>query len=255
MVQPKPEQIELMHIDICTLFPDFFSGPLQSSMIKRAQEQNLVHFDLHNIRDWSRDKHHTVDDRPFGGGPGMVMKPEPIFEMFETLALPENTPIILTSPRAPLFGQKEAIELSQASRLVFLCGHYEGIDERVSTELCTHAYSIGSYVLTGGEPATLVMADAIIRLIPGVVGCADSIVQDSFMDDLLDCPHYTRPAKFREWSVPDVLLSGNHAEVAKWRRKEQLLATLKYRPDLLAHAHLSPAETNLIQALKEENSL
>lgn len=243
-----------MQIEICTLFPDFFSGPLQSSILKRAQDSDKVRFQLHNIRDWSQDKHRTVDDRPFGGGPGMVLKPEPIFEMFESLNLPVGTPIILTTPRAPLFRQKDAEELAQANHLVFLCGHYEGIDERVCEQLCTHAFSIGSYVLTGGEPATLVMADAIVRLIPGVVGCADSVLQDSFSEDLLDCPHYTRPATFRDWTVPEVLLSGNHAEIAKWRRKEQILATWKYRPDLLDQAQLTPAEKDFLRALNEDDS-
>ncbi|PIQ25367.1 tRNA (guanosine(37)-N1)-methyltransferase TrmD [bacterium (Candidatus Blackallbacteria) CG17_big_fil_post_rev_8_21_14_2_50_48_46] len=241
-----------MHLDFCTLFPDFFSGPLHSSILKRAAEQGNASYHLHNIRDWSRDKHRTVDDRPFGGGPGMVLKPEPIFEMFETLHLPENTPVILTTPRARLFQQSDALALAKLPRVVFLCGHYEGIDERVQENLCTHFFSIGSYVLTGGEPAALVMADAIVRLIPGVVGCSDSIEQDSFMDDLLDCPHYTRPAKYRDWTVPEVLLNGNHAEIAKWRRRQQIIATWKYRPDLLKLETLKPEELKLIQTLEEE---
>lgn len=241
-----------MQLDFCTLFPGFFQGPLQTSILKRAAEQGAVRYVIHNIRDWSSDKHRTVDDRPFGGGPGMVLKPEPIFALLESLYLPEGTPVILTSPRAPLFQQQDALTLSEAERLVFICGHYEGVDERVREHLCTHVFSIGSYVLTGGEPAALVMADAIVRLLPGVVGCADSILQDSFMHALLDCPHYTRPAQFRDWAVPEVLLKGHHAEIARWRRQQQLMATLKYRPDLLEQAELTAADRDFLSALKEK---
>lgn len=243
-----------LRLDFCTLFPEFFQGPLQSSILKRAAIQGHVSYFLHNIRDWSTDKHRTVDDRPFGGGPGMVLKPEPIFALFESLNLPAGTPVILTSPRAPLFQQQDALQLARADRVVFLCGHYEGIDERVREQLCTHLYSIGSYVLTGGEPAALVMADAMVRLIPGVVGSAESIEQDSFMDSLLDCPHYTRPAQFREWSVPEVLLNGNHAEIARWRRQQQLAATLRYRPELLEKAELSATDLAFLNSLKEIHS-
>lgn len=202
---------------------------------------------LHNFREFTTDKHHTVDDRPFGGGPGMLIKPEPIFDCIESLQLEAGTPIIMTSPRAPLFTQQDAIELSAYSRLVFVCGHYEGIDERVQEHVCTHAYSIGSYVLTGGETAALVMLDAIVRLLPGVVGKMDSVEQDSFMDGLLDCPHYTRPADFRGWKVPEVLSGGNHAEIAKWRHKQRLLATRHWRPDLWQQYTLSDRDQKLIE--------
>lgn len=222
-----------MKLEICTLFPDFFTGPLSSSILKRAQQQHLLQIQLHNIRNFTHDKHQTADDRPFGGGPGMVLKPEPVFACVESLQPEPGTPIILTSPRAPLFTQQDAIDLSGYSRLIFLCGHYEGIDERVQQHLCTHVYSIGSYVLTGGESAALVMLDAIVRLIPGVVGKMDSVEQDSFMDGLLDCPHYTRPAEFRGWKVPDVLLSGNHAQIEAWRHSQKLQETARWRPDLL----------------------
>ncbi len=237
-----------MKVEICTLFPGFFSGPLESSILGRASTAKLLDVRLHNIRDYTHDKHQKVDDRPFGGGPGMVMKPEPVFECVESLNLEPGTPVILTSPRAPLFTQQTAVDLSAYSRLVFLCGHYEGMDERIQEHLATHVYSIGSYVLTGGEPATLVMLDAIVRLIPGVVGKMDSVEQDSFMEGLLDCPHYTRPAEFRGWKVPDILMSGDHSRIESWRQQQKLLETKRWRPDLLAQHQMSPAE----QALLEE---
>lgn len=236
-----------MKVEICTLFPDFFSGPLDASILGRARSGKLLDVRLHNIRDYTHDKHQKVDDRPFGGGPGMVLKPEPVFECVEALALEPGTPVILTSPRAPLFTQQTAIELSAFSRLVFLCGHYEGMDERIQTHLATHTYSIGSYVLTGGEPATLVMLDAIVRLIPGVVGKMDSVEQDSFMQGLLDCPHYTRPAEFRGWKVPDILLAGNHSHIALWRQRQKLLETRRWRPDLFAQHVLSDSEKALLE--------
>lgn len=237
-----------MNVDICTLFPDFFIGPLNSSIMGRAQANERVRYKLHNIRDFAKDKHHTVDDRPFGGGPGMVLKPEPVFDCLSALNIEAGTPIILTSPRAPLFCQQDAIDLSAYSRLVFICGHYEGIDERVREHLCTHVFSIGSYVLTGGELATSVMLDAIIRLIPGVVGKMDSVEQDSFMAGLLDCPHYTRPAVYQDWPVPDVLLSGNHAHIEAWRQKQKLLETQRWRPDLWEEYSPTQSDQKLLES-------
>ena len=222
-----------MQIDLCTLFPDFFTGPLTSSILKRAAEKERVRYACHDIRDFTTNKHRRVDDRPFGGGPGMVLQAQPVFDCIESLELPPETPVILTSPRAPLFTQADAVKLSQQERLVFLCGHYEGMDERIREALCNHVYSIGSYVLTGGEPAALVMLDAIVRLIPGVVGTRASVIEDSFMDGLLDCPHYTRPASFRGMDVPDVLQSGDHARIAAWRAEQKRAETLRWRPDLL----------------------
>ena len=221
-----------MRIDVCTLFPEFFTGPLNSSILKRACDNELISPRFHNPRDYAHDKHRTVDDRPFGGGPGMVMKPEPLFETLESLNIEANTPVVMPSPRAKLFQQQDAIELSSYTRVVFICGHYEGIDERVRAHWCTHAYSIGSYVLTGGELAVLTMIDAMTRLIPGVVGKMDSVEQDSFMDGLLDCPHYTRPATYRGIEVPQVLLGGHHAKIEKWRQIQKMKWTQAMRPDL-----------------------
>ncbi len=231
-----------MKLDICTLFPDFFTGPLHSSILKRAREKNIVNYQLHDMRDYTEDKHNRVDDRPFGGGPGMVLKPQPVFDCIESLALPADTPVILTSPRAPLFTQQDAIDLSKAPRVVFLCGHYEGMDERIREQLATHVYSIGSYVLTGGEAASLVMLDAIVRLIPGVVGTHASIEEDSFMDGLLDCPHYTRPANFRDLEVPAVLQSGNHAHIERWRHVQKMRETQRWRPDIWDQYPISAEE-------------
>lgn len=236
-----------MKIEICTLFPGFFDSPLQSSILGRAIRADILRVNRHDIRSFCTDRYQKADDRPFGGGPGMVLKPEPVFACVESLGLEPGTPVIVTTPRAPLFTQQDAIRLSDYSRLVFLCGHYEGIDERVHEQLCTHAYSIGSYVLTGGELASLVLIDAIVRLIPGVVGKMDSVEQDSFMDNLLDCPHYTRPAEFRGQRVPEVLLGGNHALVEKWRLQQKLRATRQWRPDLFKDRDLSEAERKLLE--------
>lgn len=236
-----------MRIDICTLFPEFFTGPFNSSILRRALQNEHIQVDLHNPRHFTHDKHNTVDDRPFGGGPGMVMKPEPLFETLDSLEIEAGTPVIIPSPRAHLFQQQDAIDLSAFSRLVFLCGHYEGIDERVRQQRCTHSFSLGSYVLTGGEIAVLAMVDAIVRLIPGVVGKMDSVEQDSFMDGLLDCPHYTRPAEYAGQSVPPVLMGGNHAEIEKWRHLQKLKATRKYRRDLWDNYPLSPREKRWLE--------
>ena len=229
-----------MHFDIHTLFPGMFQGPLSESILKRAQEQGLLSITLHNIRDATSDKHHVVDDYPYGGGAGMVMKPDPLFASIE--AAYQGGPIILLSPQGRLFTQQIARELSQEARLTLICGHYEGIDERVRQHLVTDELSIGDYVLTGGELAAMVVVDAVSRLLPGVLGGEESILEESHSSGLLEYPHYTRPPDYRGWRIPDVLLSGNHAEIAKWRRKESLRRTRERRPDLFAKLDLSSKE-------------
>jgi tRNA (guanine37-N1)-methyltransferase len=225
-----------MHCDIFTLFPGMFQGPLTESILKRAQERGLLSIALHNIRDVTTDKHHIVDDYPYGGGAGMVMKPGPIFASVE--AVYAGGPVILLTPQGRLFSQQIAQELSQQPRLTLLCGHYEGIDERVIEHLVTDELSIGDYVLTGGELAAMIVVDAVARLIPGVV-TDESIQEESHSSGLLEYPHYTRPPEFRGWPVPDVLLSGHHEQIARWRRKESLRRTRQRRPDLFAKLDLS----------------
>ncbi len=218
-----------MHCDIFTLFPGMFQGPLTESILKRAQERGLLSIALHNIRDATTDKHHIVDDYPYGGGAGMVMKPDPIFASVE--AVYQSGPIILLTPQGRLFNQHIAQELAQQPLLTLLCGHYEGVDERVIEHLVTDELSIGDYVLTGGELAAMIVVDAVARLIPGVV-TDESIQEESHSSGLLEYPHYTRPPEFRDWPVPDVLLSGHHEQIARWRRKESLRRTRQRRPDL-----------------------
>jgi tRNA (guanine37-N1)-methyltransferase len=225
-----------MHCDIFTLFPAMFQGPLTESILKRAQERGLLSIALHNIRDATTDKHHIVDDYPYGGGAGMVMKPDPIFAAIE--AVYQGGPIILLTPQGRLFNQQIAGELAQQPRLTLLCGHYEGVDERVIEHLVTDELSIGDYVLTGGELAAMVVVDAVARLIPGVV-TGESIQEESHSGGLLEYPHYTRPPEFRGWPIPDVLLSGHHEQIAHWRRKESLRRTRQRRPDLFAKLDLS----------------
>ena len=240
-----------MHFDIHTLFPGMFQGPLSESILKRAQEQGLLSITLHNIRDATSDKHHVVDDYPYGGGAGMVMKPDPLFASIE--AAYQGGPIILLSPQGRLFTQQIARELSQEARLTLICGHYEGIDERVRQHLVTDELSIGDYVLTGGELPAMVVVDAVSRLLPGVLGGEESILEESHSSGLLEYPHYTRPPDYRGWRIPDVLLSGNHAEIAKWRRKESLRRTRERRPDLFAKLDLSSKEDmKLLQELEIE---
>ncbi len=244
-----------MRIDILTLFPEMFPGPLGSSIIKRAIERQVVTINIHNIRDYSRDKHATADDYPYGGGAGMVLKPEPIFEAVAAIYQPETadlaTPVILLSPSGRLFTQEVAAELAARPRIILICGHYEGVDERVREHLVTDEISIGDYVLSGGEPAALVVVDAVVRLLSGVLGSANSLEEDSHVSGLLEYPQYTRPAVYRGWPVPDVLLSGNHAEIARWRRHQSLRRTLECRPDLLARAELTPEDKRFL----EENTL
>jgi tRNA (guanine37-N1)-methyltransferase len=227
-----------MKIDIVTLFPEMCRAPLGESMMKRAQENKIVNLRIHNLRDWTTDKHHVVDDAPFGGGQGMVMKPEPIFKAVETLKInpkPQtpNPKTILMSPAGRRLDQKLAAELSKESHLIIICGHYEGIDHRVVEHLIDLEISIGDYVLTNGAIAAVVLVDAIVRLLPGVLGHELSAADDSFSGGLLEGPQYTRPAEFRGWKVPEVLLSGNHAEIAAWRKEQAKKRTKANRPDLL----------------------
>jgi tRNA (guanine37-N1)-methyltransferase len=236
-----------MRIDIITLFPEICRAPLNESMMKRAQESGALELRIHNLRDWTNDKHHAVDDAPFGGGQGMVMKPEPIFAAVEDLrgesrktsnaeqSRIENreSKVILMSPTGHRFDQRMAEQLSQESHLVIVCGHYEGIDHRVVEHLIDEEISIGDYVLTNGAIAAVVLADAIVRLIPGVLGDEQSAHDDSFREGLLEAPQYTRPAEFRGWKVPEVLLGGNHGEIAKWRKEQAKKRTRENRPDLL----------------------
>jgi tRNA (guanine37-N1)-methyltransferase len=225
-----------MKIDILTLFPEICRAPLSESMMKRAQENKIVDLCIHDLRDWTTDKHHIVDDTPFGGGQGMVMKPEPIFAAVEDLkSRVENreSRIVLMSPAGRRFDQQLATELSHEAHLVIVCGHYEGVDHRVIEYLVDLEVSIGDYVLTNGAIAAVVLVDAVVRLLPGVLGHEQSAADDSFSAGLLETPQYTRPAEFRGWKIPDVLLSGNHAEIAKWRKEQALKRTKQNRPDLL----------------------
>jgi tRNA (guanine37-N1)-methyltransferase len=221
-----------MKIDVLTLFPAMFAGPLDDSIVKRAREAGLLDLKIHNLRDWTHDRHKTVDDRPFGGGPGMLLKPEPIFEAIEGLQR-EKTRVILLSPAGRKFDQSIARELAQQDDLILVCGSYEGFDERVREALADDELSIGDYVLTNGALPAMVVIDAVVRLLPGVLGDDESSHDESFSHGLLEYPQYTRPAEFRGMKAPEVLLSGNHAEIEKWRREQAKLRTEKQRPDLL----------------------
>lgn len=228
-----------MRIDIFCLFPEVFDSPLNQSIVKRAGERGLVNIVIHDIRDYAHDKHRTVDDYPYGGGPGMVLKPEPIFEAAETVRGQHGaneTPVVLLTPQGRLFSQPVARELASLPHLMLICGHYEGIDDRVCEHLATDEISIGDYVLSGGELAALVVVDAVVRLLPGALGSEYSTNNDSHSDGLLEHPQYTRPQTYRDWSVPPVLISGNHGEIAQWRRHQAILRTAKRRPDLLDQA-------------------
>jgi tRNA (guanine37-N1)-methyltransferase len=242
-----------MRFDLLTIFPEFFAGPFDFGIIRRARQQELIEVNIHDLRSFTFDKHHIVDDRPFGGGDGMVMKPEPIFRAVETLLADgvaddprKRAAVVLMSPQGRRFDQAEAERLaSECSRMILLCGRYEGVDERVIEHLVTDEISIGDYILMGGEIPAMVVVDAVTRLLPNVLGSETSAVHDSFSGSsggLLDYPHYTRPAEFRGWRVPEVLISGHHGEVAKWRRRAALLKTLRKRPDLLEKAGLTDEE-------------
>ena len=221
-----------MKIDVLTLFPALFAGPLEVSIVQRARTAGLLDLRVHDLRDWTHDRHKTVDDRPFGGGPGMVLKPEPLFEAIEALAS-ESTRVILTSPAGRPFRQSVAGELARYEHLLLICGSYEGVDERVIEALVDDELSIGDYVLTNGGLAAMVVIDAVTRLLPGALGDDESATDESFSHGLLEYPHYTRPAEFRGLKVPEILLSGHHAEIEKWRAEQARLRTAARRPDLL----------------------
>jgi tRNA (guanine37-N1)-methyltransferase len=237
-----------MRFEVFTLFPETFAPYLQASILQKAAERGLVEISLHNIRDWARDKHHTTDDTPYGGGGGMVMKPEPVFEAVESVLGPESAcPVVLLTPQGRVFNHTIAEELVQHERLALLCGRYEGVDERIRQGLVSDEISIGDYVLTGGELPALIVIDAVSRLIPGVLGDPDGAADDSHASGLLEYPHYTRPPEFRGQAVPEILLSGDHAKIEQWRREQSLLRTLQRRPDLLKNAPLTKADMKFLK--------
>jgi tRNA (guanine37-N1)-methyltransferase len=244
-----------MRFHVLTLFPGAFKGPFEDSIVGRAVEQGLVSIQLTNIRDYTHDPHGTADDYQFGGGAGMVLKPEPIFEAVEDIlsaSSPEvraSIPIIVLSPQGKVLDQAVAEELARAPALLLICGHYSGVDERVAQHLATQQISIGNYVLTGGELAAMVLIDVVARLVPGVVGAPESVLEDSITSGLLQHPLYTRPAEYRGMVVPEVLRSGHHAEIARWRRHESLRRTLERRPDLLQKVDLTPEDLEFLRPL------
>jgi tRNA (guanine37-N1)-methyltransferase len=247
-----------MRFDLLTIFPEFFAGPFDFGIIKRAREQGIVEIVIHDLRSFTSDKHHVVDDRPFGGGEGMVLKPEPIFLAVESLlaedqAHEKRAGVILLSPQGRIFNQAEARRFAdEFSRMILICGRYEGVDERVAEHLGADEVSIGDYVLTGGEIPAMAVVDAVTRLLPNALGSETSALRDSFSEGLLDYPHYTRPADFRGWRAPEVLVSGHHGEVAKWRRRAALLKTLKMRPDMIDKAALTDEERRWLNEVNTE---
>ncbi len=235
-----------MRFDLLTIFPEFFAGPFDFGMIRRAKLQEQIEINIHDLRSFTTDKHHIVDDRPFGGDDGMVLKPEPIFRAVKSLQTEvtvKKTAVVLLSPQGRVFSQAEAERFAnEFSQMIMICGRYEGVDERVAQHLVTDEISIGDYILTGGEIPAMILVDAVTRLLPNVLGSETSAVNDSFSSGLLDFPNYTRPADFEGMKVPEVLLSGHHGKIAEWRRREALLKTLKMRPELLTQANLSDQE-------------
>ena len=243
-----------MRFDVFTLFPGVFGPYLEASIIQRAVQNGLVEVNLHDIRSYTTDKHHITDEEPYGGGGGMVMKPEPIFSAVEdVLGTPPVCPLILMSPQGRVFDMRIAAELAADPRIGLLCGRYEGIDERVREHLITDQISIGDYVLTGGELPALIVIDAVTRLLPGALGDPTGAMDDSHASGLLEYPHYTRPPEFRGWTVPDVLLSGNHKAIARWRREQSLLRTQRQRPDMLETADLSDLDRKYLARLEQQN--
>ena len=241
-----------MKIHVLSLFPPMFSGVFGASILKKAQEKQAVELTVSDIREYSENKHKQVDDYPYGGGAGMVLKPEPMFNAVEAITEGRKPRVVLMCPQGERFTQKKAEELAQEEELVFLCGHYEGYDERIRQYLVTDEISIGDFVLTGGELPAMTVIDAVVRLLPGVLGQEDSHIQDSFSTGLLEHPHYTRPADFRGMKVPDTLMSGNHAKIDEWREEQSFKRTLERRPDLLEALDLTPKQLKIIEKIKSE---
>jgi tRNA (guanine37-N1)-methyltransferase len=247
-----------MRFEVFTLLPEVFPSYLDTSILKRARERGLIDVRVHNIRDYTHDKHHTTDDAPYGGGGGMVMKPDPVFEAIESALggvdgqVDSSIPIVLLTPQGRVFNQNIAQELSQHPRIILLCGRYEGIDERIREHLVTDEISIGDYVLTGGELPAMILIDAVSRLLPDVLGDPTGAEDDSHAMGLLEYPHYTRPPEFRGWKVPDVLLTGAHVKIDKWRREQSLLRTLKKRPDMLEKAELTKEDLKFLKSIGYE---
>ena len=240
-----------MRFDIVTIFPRMIEAAMAEGILAKAIQRQLLTVRARDLRDFTDDRHRTVDDVPYGGGPGMVLKPEPMFKAVEAIAGEVGSPeaVVLVSPHGRRFSQTEATRLASLHRVVILCGRYEGIDDRVRENLATEELSLGDYVLTGGELPALVIVDTVARLLPGVVGDEDSVAGDSFSRGILDYPHFTRPAEFREWRVPEVLVSGHHGEIRKWRKRQAIELTLQRRPDLLAHAELDVEEQEILREL------
>ena len=245
-----------MIADVITIFPAMVEAALDAGVVGRARERGVVDIRVHDLRQFTDDRHRTVDDMPYGGGPGMVMKPEPLFRAVEAIVADRGAPsaVVLMTPQGRLLSHEMAVAMSRLERLIVICGRYEGVDERVAELLATEEISIGDYVLTGGELPALVMLDAVTRFVPGVVGDAESVAADSFVRGLLDHPHYTRPAVFRGQPVPDVLVSGHHAAIAEWRSRERLRRTLERRPELMERAGLTDEERRELERLKTEVS-
>jgi tRNA (guanine37-N1)-methyltransferase len=247
----------MLQIDILTLFPGAFPGYLQHSIIGRAIERNYVDIRLHDIRSFTHDKHGTADDYPYGGGAGMVMKPEPVFEAVESIKSgveKSEYPVILLTPQGKILTQEIAEKLASLQNIILICGHYEGMDERVAEHIVTDEISIGDYLLSGGETAAMVIIDSLVRLLPGVIGSPTSLDEESHVGSLLEYPQYTRPPEFRGWHVPEVLLSGNHKEIAMWRRNQSIIRTARRRPDLLKRASLTEAEYKMLKSIGLQNN-
>ncbi|MGE5557923.1 MAG: tRNA (guanosine(37)-N1)-methyltransferase TrmD [Bacillota bacterium] len=245
-----------MEIDILTLFPEMFAGPFSCSVIKRALDKGLFQIRLHDIRDFALDKHRSVDDTPYGGGSGMVMKPEPVYFALQVVKKIANSParVILLTPQGERLNQKIAQKLSVLPRLILICGHYEGFDERIREHMADQEISVGDYILTGGELPAMVLVDAVARLIPGVLGNTESAYAESFFDGLLEYPQYTKPSVFQGWPVPDILLQGDHGKIARWRREQALIRTLRRRPDLLENINLAPNERKKLEEIKNKDA-
>jgi tRNA (guanine37-N1)-methyltransferase len=244
----------VIEFEILSIFPEMFASPLNFSLLKKAQERGLLNIHLHDIRNWADDKHKMTDDAPYGGGCGMVMKVEPVEKALNEIRNQEtNSTVVLMTPQGEVLNQKIAAELAEKKRIIIICGRYEGVDERIRKHLVEKEISIGDYILTGGELPALVLIDAVSRFIPDVLGNPESTQNESFSENLLEYPQYTRPAEYKGWTVPDVLLSGNHAEIELWRKRESLKRTYQHRPDLLINMKLSAEDEKILDKIKQED--